>query len=97
MSLLRLLSAGKSLMGVKDADSPYRMTTQNLLPKFGSAKNPFALTPKPEPPPYLPDPVPAPASESPSSEPAPLETIPLFETQITQPAPRAWVPPSIRR
>jgi hypothetical protein len=91
MSLLRLLSAGKSLMGVKDADSPYRMTTQNLLPKFGSAKNPFAPTPKSEPPPYLPDAVPAPASESPSSEPAHLETIPLFEAKTAQAATRARV------
>jgi hypothetical protein len=91
MSLLRLLSAGKSLMGVKDSDSPYRMTTQNLLPKFGSAKNPFAPTPKSEPLPYLPDIVPVPASESPSSEPAHLETIPLFEPKTAQPATRARV------
>jgi len=49
MSLLKLLSAGKSLDGTKPAASPYRMRAANLLPKFGSAKNPFARTPKSEP------------------------------------------------
>jgi hypothetical protein len=41
MSLLRLLTAGKSLVGAQDAEPRYRATTQRLLPKFGSAKNPF--------------------------------------------------------
>jgi hypothetical protein len=42
MSLLRLLTTGKSLVGMQDTNSRYRMRTRNLLPKFGSAKNPFA-------------------------------------------------------
>ena len=38
MSLVRLLTAGKSLVGMKDTENRYRMTSQRLLPKFGSAK-----------------------------------------------------------
>jgi len=45
MSLLRLLSAGKSLVGVKDT-ARYRMGHPGMLPKFGSARNPFGQ-PKP--------------------------------------------------
>lgn len=41
MSLLKLLTTGKSLVGLKDAESRYRMTNQRLLPKFGAGKNPF--------------------------------------------------------
>ncbi len=44
MSLLKLLTTGKSLVGLKDAESRYRMTNQRLLPKFGSGKNPFRST-----------------------------------------------------
>ena len=43
MSLGRLLASGKSLMGVKDTDSPYRMGAGNPLPRFGPIKNPFAV------------------------------------------------------
>ena len=38
MSLLRLLSVGRSLGRVSDPPSRYRMTQQSLLPKFGGAK-----------------------------------------------------------
>ena|SRR5579859_6624895 len=41
MSLLRLLAAGKSLVGLKESDSRYRLTNQRLLPQFGSKSNPF--------------------------------------------------------
>src|SRR4051794_2713101 len=41
MSLGRFLAAGKSLIGMRDMDSRYRMTSKNLLPKFGSDRNPF--------------------------------------------------------
>ena len=44
MSLLRLLTTGKSLVGVKDTESRYRVTSERLLPQFGSAKNPFSST-----------------------------------------------------
>src|ERR1700756_3767807 len=42
MSLLKLLSAAKSLDGSKPMPSPYKMKSARFLPKFGSAKNPFA-------------------------------------------------------
>ena len=41
MSLMRLLSAGKSLVGLKDNASRYRMGNPGMFPKFGSGKNPF--------------------------------------------------------
>jgi hypothetical protein len=41
MSLLRLLSTGKSLVGLTDNPHRYRLTQQRLLPCFGSKKNPF--------------------------------------------------------
>ena len=41
MSLVRLLTAGKSLVGLRDGDSPYRFTSQRFLPQFGPARNPF--------------------------------------------------------
>jgi hypothetical protein len=68
MSLLRLLTAGKSLVNIQDAEPRYRTTTQRLLPKFGSAKNPFqgrkAATPAPAPVDQpSPDPVAAPVAE----------------------------------
>lgn len=41
MSLLRLLSTGKSLVGLTDNPHRYRLSQQRLLPCFGSKKNPF--------------------------------------------------------
>jgi hypothetical protein len=41
MSLLRLLTSGRSLVGLKDSVSRYRMREKNPLPKFGSSRNPF--------------------------------------------------------
>lgn len=41
MSLVRLLSSGKSLIGFKESEIRYRMHAKYLLPKFGSSKNPF--------------------------------------------------------
>jgi hypothetical protein len=77
MSLLRLLATGKSLVGMPDTNSRYRMRTQNLLPKFGSAKNPFAPPP--------------PSMESPGGNvnvpPAKLETASLFEPAAQEPVP----------
>jgi hypothetical protein len=49
MSLLRLLTAGRSLVSVHDAETRYRLTTQRLLPQFGSANNPFRNRETPEP------------------------------------------------
>jgi hypothetical protein len=44
MSLLRLLSAGKSLVGIQAAETRYRLTEHRMLPKFGGKKNPFRRT-----------------------------------------------------
>ncbi len=49
MSLLRLLSAGKSLVGMDDSARRYRDAGAGMLPKFGSKKNPFRTTVKVEP------------------------------------------------
>src|SRR2546421_12914587 len=49
MSLMRLLTAGKSWGGGKDPEVRYRMTDPRALPKFGSAKNPFRSTAKAKP------------------------------------------------
>ncbi len=46
MSLLRLLTAGKSLVGLGDYQSRY-VARDGLLPKFGSKKNPFRATTTP--------------------------------------------------
>lgn len=46
MSLLRLLRSGKSLVDFRDSGSRYRMREKNLLPKFGSPKNPFIARPE---------------------------------------------------
>ena len=48
MSLLRLLTAGKSLIGLKES-SRYSISQQRLLPKFTSKKNPFRATTRPDP------------------------------------------------
>ena len=38
MSLMQLLSVGQSFLSIEDGRSPYRMTQQNLLPKFGPTR-----------------------------------------------------------
>ena len=42
MSLVRLLTSGKSLIGFQDSPNGYRVTQQRLLPQFGPARNPFS-------------------------------------------------------
>jgi hypothetical protein len=50
MSLVRLLTSGKTLIGLQESTSRYRMRTKSLLPKFGSGTNPFSAgTPEPVP------------------------------------------------
>ena len=48
MSLLRLLAAGKSLVGLKKSESRYQLPANGCLPRFGSKKNPFRATVFPE-------------------------------------------------
>ena len=38
MGLMRLLTVGHTLVGVKDAPSPYRVTKQGWFPRFGFSK-----------------------------------------------------------
>lgn len=49
MSLLRLLTTGKSLVTIRDEESRYRVTSQRLLPEFGAGRNPFSSSGKAEP------------------------------------------------
>lgn len=73
MSLLRLLTTGKSLVGMQDTNSRYRMRTRNLLPKFGSGRNPFAA--------------PAPKGNGPApGASSKLETGSLFESAQPEPS-----------
>jgi hypothetical protein len=39
--LLRLLTSGKSLVGLRDGVNRYRLSNRNRLPRFGSTHNPF--------------------------------------------------------
>lgn len=48
MSLLRLLTAGRSLVGLKKTEKRYHLPGGKALPKFGSKKNPFRATVLPE-------------------------------------------------
>lgn len=48
MSLLRLLTTGKTLMGLKSPEHRYQLPGQPPLPKFGGKKNPFRATVFPE-------------------------------------------------
>ncbi len=54
MSLVRLLTAGKSLVGLQESESRYRVTSQRLLPKFEAKKNPFGAPAAREPGPKQP-------------------------------------------
>lgn len=49
MNMLRLLTTGKSLVGLRSTESPYRLTNQRLLPRFGPTRNPFKSSSKSEP------------------------------------------------
>ena len=71
MSLLKLLTTGKSLDGAKDSGSRYRMTSRRLLPKFGSAKNPFQADA-------------APAAQIPAAE-APEQPVAAVAQEISRP------------
>jgi hypothetical protein len=79
MSLGRFLAAGRSLMGMSDADSRYHMRSKNRLPKFGSERNPFAHTTKPE----FPKVVSA-VSAPTKIEPASIEPAALFEQKAEE-------------
>jgi hypothetical protein len=48
MSLVRLLTAGKSLIGLQAPKTRYHLHTQRPFPQFGSNRNPFRTTTRPE-------------------------------------------------
>ena len=48
MSLLRLLTAGKSLVGLKDTASRYNVASRGSLPQFSPKKNPFRASTRAE-------------------------------------------------
>ncbi len=66
MSLIRLLTTGRSLVNIPDGDSRYRVTSQRLLPHFGTRQNPFSCGGKAEPAPTAPC---SPAEHTPKVEP----------------------------
>ena len=49
MSLLRLLTAGKTLVGLKSSELRYRFSNPRGLPRFNAKKNPFRATTLPDP------------------------------------------------
>jgi hypothetical protein len=71
MSLGRLLTAGKSLVGLESANNPYRMRGRYLLPKFGGGKNPFS------------DPNAAPAAMAAPRQPEPAEPTRVSSFQLS--------------
>ena len=48
MSLLRLLTTGKSLVGLKDTASRYNVARSGKLPHFSAKQNPFRASTRPE-------------------------------------------------
>jgi hypothetical protein len=46
MSFMQLLSVGQSFQGLSNAPSPYRISQDNLLPKFAPARRPVQLAPR---------------------------------------------------
>lgn len=48
MKMVRLLAAGKSLMGLQQGMGRYRLSGGRLLPKFAAVKNPFRTSTIPE-------------------------------------------------
>jgi len=49
MSLLRLLTTGKTLVDPRNSTGRYRVPGKSLMPKFSSAKNPFVTPAKSQP------------------------------------------------
>ncbi len=98
MSIVRLLAAGKSLVGVQTTTSRYREDKRARLPKFGSTKNPFAAPASATPAaPAKPKPSPAPATPLvPATTPAPVAPAPVAPAPVAAapvaPAPVAPAP-----
>jgi len=63
MSLLQLLTTGKSLVGSKESTGRYHLSRHRLLPRFGGKKDPFRATTLPD---HAQRPATAPAQVAPS-------------------------------
>ena len=72
MSLLRLLTAGRSLVGLKKAEVRYHLPNDQALPRFGSKKNPFRATALPE----KADSAPESSNQPSEPQPGPESTVP---------------------
>ena len=70
MSLLRLLTAGKSLIGGSQPVTRYRAAHQGMLPKFGGKKNPFRATARADGRTEIPEPTPVHAAAAADLTPA---------------------------
>lgn len=79
-------------MGIRDNGSRYRMRTENLLPKFGSEKNPFGTSPVPEVAKPEPAKVPAAVAKAPKPEPVKAEPVKLVTHSLFEPQPATAVP-----
>lgn len=77
MSFLRLLSTGKSLVGMREEPRPYQVPDEPVLPRFERKKNPFRATTRPahkvETPIAAAQPTPAPAMPAANPEPVIVE------------------------
>lgn len=107
MSLLRLLTAGKSLVGIKSSEPRYRLSHPLGLPKFGAKRNPFRATTLPEgtqSAPSVPQPEPIPEhADAPEPEPTPVAVPQPTASENTvklvipkpSPCPTGSAPPSL--
>jgi len=73
MSLLRLLTTGKTLVGLKKLEQRYRLPAEAPLPTFGGKTNPFRATAFPEHPQAVEPCAAEAAGDSPRSGVAPVE------------------------
>ena len=78
MSLIRLLTTGRSLVNIPDGDSRYRVTSQRLLPHFGARQNPFSCGDKAEPVQTAPC---SSGDHTPKVEPTPARAIPASSAE----------------
>jgi hypothetical protein len=79
MSVLRLLSTGKSLVGLREQARPYHVSDEPLLPKFEVKENPFRATVLPAQPK---DGLQAAAEKA--AEPSPVEQVPAHPPAVAQ-------------
>ena len=99
MSLGKLLATGRSLVGGAPAMGRYDISERNRLPKFGSAKNPFAPSATSEPKAAAPaevntEPTPAPVGQAETVDERIAELVRVTESVCQPPAPMVAPAPS---